>query len=104
MGGEILPFLFTLFQSRDIIIPNQERGDSMKYPFGPMTADDYAIESHMTCPACKEEFKAGDYTVLVPIGPGKDPEAQELCRQGRVHNAIAVQAHWSCVTGEPDPK
>lgn len=67
--------------------------------FGPKAADHPGIG--VPCPACGQPFKAGDYTTLVEIGPGDDPEAQEKKRAGAPYNAVAVEAHWQCVTGEP---
>ena len=71
----------------------------MSRKFGPLTAE--TLE-HTTspCPACHEPFVVGDYTTLVAIGPGKSEEARERCRDGRAYNAIAVMAHYGCVTGE----
>ena len=54
------------------------------------------------CPGCKHLFKEGDYVTLVGIGPGDDPEARAKHRAGRPYNAIAIPAHWACVTGEED--
>lgn len=48
------------------------------------------------CPACNEMFAAGDYTVLVVLGPGDDEEAREKARAGRWYNAVAVQVHADC--------
>lgn len=66
--------------------------------FGPKSPDHYSVGN--PCPACKEPFAAGDYTTLVTIGPGDNPESQERAREGRPYNAIAVEAHWTCVTGQ----
>lgn len=52
------------------------------------------------CAACNLPFKDGDYTVLIPLGPGADSEARERARAGRPYNAIAVEIHYSCATGE----
>ncbi len=52
------------------------------------------------CPACSKPFKAGDYTTLVTLGPGDDPEAQEKAKAGRPYNAVAIEIHWNCSTGE----
>lgn len=65
--------------------------------FGPKTSSHPSIGKE--CPACHTPFKEGDYTTLISLGPGKDPEAQERCRQGRPYNAIAVEVHYSCATG-----
>jgi hypothetical protein len=54
-----------------------------------------------TCPACKKDFEKGDAVTLIPIGPGDDAEAQEKARSGGYYNAVAIAAHYACVTGEP---
>ncbi len=51
------------------------------------------------CPACHVRFVAGDYTTLVSLGPGSDPEARERAREGRAYTAVAVEVHWTCATG-----
>ena len=66
--------------------------------FGPKKADHPSVGA--LCPACHEPFMAGDYTTLVALGPGNDPEAQERARDRRVYNAVASEVHWSCATGE----
>ncbi len=68
--------------------------------FGPKTADHPSVGN--PCPACRDPFAAGDFTTIVALGPGSDPESRERARAGRVYNAVAVEAHWSCVTGEED--
>jgi len=52
------------------------------------------------CPACGKAFWSGQAIALVPIGPGENPEAQRLCREGLAYNAACIPAHWWCVTGE----
>lgn len=52
------------------------------------------------CPACREPFREGDYTTLVALGPGGDSEARERAREGRPYNAVALEVHWACCTGE----
>lgn len=52
------------------------------------------------CPACHKPFVVGDYTTLIPLGPGDDPEQQERAAEGRVYNAVAVEVHWTCATGK----
>jgi hypothetical protein len=66
--------------------------------FGPKTADHPSVG--WDCPACHKPFAPGDYTMLVALGPGDDPEAQEKCRDGRFYNAVALEVHWACATGE----
>lgn len=62
--------------------------------YGPKKADHPSIGE--PCPACHRVFKEGDYTTLVPIGPGEDPENQERMRQNKPYNAVALEVHWSC--------
>jgi len=52
------------------------------------------------CSACGVEFKAGDYSTLVKLGPGDDSKARERLRQGKPYIAVAVEVHWACATGE----
>lgn len=66
--------------------------------FGPKSADHPSVG--LPCPACQGPFAAGDYTALVTLGPGADEEAQERARAGRAYNAVAVEVHWTCATGE----
>ena len=65
---------------------------------GPKTTDHPSVGN--PCPACHEPFAAGDYTTLIVLGPGSDPEARERAREGRVYNAVATEVHWVCATGE----
>lgn len=67
--------------------------------FGPKSAAHPGVDKK--CPGCKTSIEAGDFTTLVVIGPGSDPESQERARTGRPYNAVAIEAHWTCVTGEP---
>lgn len=47
--------------------------------FGPKRADHPSVGE--LCPACKKPFQVGDFTTLVALGPGDDPEAQERARE-----------------------
>ena len=62
--------------------------------FGPKTADHPSVGTE--CQACHEPFKEGDFTTLVVLGPGGDPEARERRDQDRPYNAIALEIHWDC--------
>ena len=68
--------------------------------FGPKSANHPSVGN--ACPACSVPFKVGDYTALVSVGPGDDEEEQEKARTGRPYNAVAVEVHWACATGERD--
>lgn len=59
--------------------------------FGPRPAEPTNI-----CLACRAHFKAGDFSVLVPLGPGPDEEGQAKAAAGRWYNAVAVEIHTSC--------
>jgi hypothetical protein len=54
------------------------------------------------CPGCDGEFKAGQYVGLVSIGPGGDIDERIKAQMGRAYNAVAVPAHWACITGESE--
>lgn len=73
--------------------------DAPSRKFGPKTADHPSVGRE--CPACHAPFTAGDFTALVMLGPGDDPEQQEKAAAGRAYNAVALEVHWSCATGEP---
>lgn len=68
------------------------------HKFGPKLSNHPSVGKE--CPACHQPFKEGDYTTLISLGPGNDPEAQERCRTGRPYNAVAVEIHYACATGE----
>jgi len=68
--------------------------------FGPKKEDHPSVGE--LCPACKVAFKEGDYTTLISLGPGDDPEAQERARDGRPYNAVAVEVHYNCAGGMDD--
>lgn len=54
--------------------------------FGPKIAGHPSIGKE--CPACGVPFKEGDYTTLVALGPGNDPEQQQKALEGRAYDAI----------------
>lgn len=66
--------------------------------FGPKPADAPSIGK--PCPACQRPFVAGDFTALVPLGPGEDEENRAKAAEGRPYTAVAVEVHYACHTGE----
>ena len=66
----------------------------MSRVFGPKNAGHPGIG--VECPACHVPFKEGDFTTLVTLGSGDDPEAQERAAQGRPYNAVALEVHAAC--------
>lgn len=76
----------------------------MPRKFGPKTKE-AAQRDDMEgrkCPGCGQKFSEGDFTTLVGIGPGDDEDERALCREGRPYNAVAIEAHYACVTGIVD--
>lgn len=69
--------------------------------YGPKEKDHWSVGK--LCPACNEPFEVGEYTTLISLGPGKDPEARRKAAAGEQYNAIAQELHWQCATGE-DPE
>ncbi len=67
--------------------------------FAPLKADHPLVTKGEVCPGCQEPFAEGDATTLVVVGPGADPEERDKALRGAPHNAVAVPAHWACVTG-----
>ena len=68
---------------------------------GPKPADHPSIGEK--CAACGVPFAEGDYTALIPLGPGTDAEARKAAAEGRVFSPISTEVHWACATGEePD--
>ncbi len=62
--------------------------------FGPKPSD-----SEEDCPGCGAKILKGQYSTLITIGPGDDPEEQRKSASGKAFTAIAVEVHWSCATG-----
>ena len=65
--------------------------------YGPKTAEHPAVGT--PCPACSVPFCEGDYTALVELGPGANPEKRAAARAGDPYTGTAVEAHYACVTG-----
>ncbi len=57
-------------------------------------------ESDVPCPACHKDFKIGDYTTLIPVGPGENVTEQRKCKRGVSYNAVAAEVHYLCATGK----
>lgn len=76
----------------------------MPRQFGPKTPESAAASLNRPCRACNVPFVAGDFTALVLLGPGDDPDAQKAMAEGRAYNGVAIEVHWSCATGLPNEK
>ena len=68
--------------------------------YGPKSAGHPSIGE--LCPACGQAFVAGNFTTLITLGPGRDPDEQRRARAGRPYNAVATEIHWACATGDLD--
>lgn len=68
--------------------------------FGPKTRAN--LKKGEVCAACKKAFKVGQFTTLIALGPGEDVEGRRQAREGRAYNAVALEVHWACATGEED--
>lgn len=64
---------------------------------GPKSADHPSIG--MECISCGELFKQGDYTVLIPLGPGSDKRRQDKARKKQWYSSTAVEIHFACAGG-----
>lgn len=64
-----------------------------KYPG--LQADHWAL--HERCPRCRQQFKAGDETTLIPLAPD-DPKNAAKMRAGRPYTTPATLVHWDCAT------
>ena len=52
------------------------------------------------CLACGKSFEVGEKVVLVPLGPGDDPEERKKAAKGRAYNAVSIPVHLPCATGK----
>lgn len=66
----------------------------MSRKFGPKQATHPTVGKE--CPACHVPFKEGDYTTLISLGPGDDPEEQAKAKAEKPYNAVALEVHFDC--------
>jgi hypothetical protein len=52
------------------------------------------------CPACRRALAEGDMVAVVPLGPGPNPAARLNARSGYPFDAVTVELHWACRTGD----
>lgn len=69
----------------------------LPHPLGPKSECHPSVG--VQCPACERRFVSGDYTTLIPLGPGDSEESRENAREGRWYNAVAIEVHYVCATG-----
>lgn len=68
---------------------------------GPKPADHPTVGYE--CPACHGLLEEGQFTTVLFVGPGGDPEARQACLDKKPFTPVALEFHWACVTGELDP-
>lgn len=68
------------------------------HQYGPKQAGHPSVGEK--CAACGVPFAEGDYTALIPLGPGIDAEERKAAAGGRVYKPISTEVHWACATGE----
>lgn len=76
---------------------NADQADDSIRMYGPKGIDHPTVG--VPCAACALPFAPGDYTTLIPLGPGAEPEERLKARNGAYYNAVAVEVHWACATG-----
>lgn len=52
------------------------------------------------CVACKELLADGDFVAILPLGPGRNPAARLNARSGFPYDALTIELHWACRTGD----
>lgn len=62
--------------------------------FGPKTKDHPSCGE--ICFVCKKPMLEGEYTTLVPLGPGEDEDSRQRAAEGRAYNTVAIEVHWEC--------
>lgn len=67
---------------------------------GPQLVNDKAVGQ--ACPACKVKLAKGDFVAVVVLGPGADKRARDAARNGKPYEAVAIELHWACATGQDD--
>lgn len=65
---------------------------------GPAMADQRAVGQ--PCPACRVPLAANDWVAVLPLGPGPDPQARVNARAGMPYQAVVIEIHWACHTGD----
>lgn len=84
-----------------VLVPNIFTGVTPGLPkIGPKSIGHPTVGG--SCLLCQGVYKIGDYTTILPLGPGENQESRNLCRRGQPYEGIGVEVHWGCATGEPD--
>lgn len=73
-------------------------GAPVLVPTGPTLVNPAAVG--LPCPACQVELVDGDLVAALPLGPGANPAARAACRSGGPYEAVVIELHWACRTGD----
>jgi hypothetical protein len=66
--------------------------------FGPTPVRESEIG--VPCPACAVPLVAGVMVAVRQLGPGADPQARADAHAGLPYQAVTVELHWACATGD----
>jgi hypothetical protein len=85
-----------------VVIPRSEGITVIGAPrhylvLGPKKPDHPTIGA--VCLACGRMLREGDYTTMVALGPGPDPQTKLACLAGKPYAAQGLELHYTCVTG-----
>lgn len=69
-------------------------------PTAPAPAPVSDSEIGVPCPACLVPLATGDMVAVLLLGPGADPVARAAALAGEAYDAVAVEMHWACRTGD----
>lgn len=83
-----------------VLVPTTLEGVTPGLPkIGPKTLGHPTVGG--ICLLCQDAYRVNDYTTILPLGPGSDPESRTLCKAGQPYEGIGVEVHWMCATGRP---
>jgi hypothetical protein len=84
-----------LIHRTEIVGDAAQQSDSQ---FGPQPVKDSEIGQ--PCIACSGLLATGDMVAVRPLGPGASPEARTNARAGLPFEAVTIELHWACATGD----
>lgn len=65
---------------------------------GPFSAGTIGVAGR-ACAGCGKAVGLDDMVGYILVGPGDDSAARAAAAAGKCYPAIAVVAHWACITG-----
>lgn len=58
--------------------------------------DGHTYVGEAYCPVCLAQFVAGDDVVVVPLGPGVNPDDRAAAKRGDWYSCMGIIAHADC--------